>query len=522
MSSARAAYKVLCESRPLVVLDVETTPADDGDHIISIAAATWRHGRQRSVWSKLIDPGVPITNSQFHGLTDTDVAGHATFAEAVVELDQVLAEPDTILVCHNAAFDVGRLHLEYRRLGTGARLPDVPVIDTMKLPAALDYAMPGRGRSLASMCAHFGITNRQPHEAASDVAATGAVLHELLRIAATAGSVDLGQLHAETGGLSTKEIAAAPAEAGAVGSTPTVELPAEHIATHTALLNARASAAELDAWSANAHECARLRCPLLVAKAQTATHHARELHPRLTQVLVTHAADFEPGQGATIVAALNILAREGLRAGKTTRSYKTWWEKHRHRIQGLVRCHPDTGQCASCRDGDPCPIDTAHQPIVAGMCCDANDFVTPERRKDIADKGPSGFIVTWTKLGLPEMAGYAAWLAADTWLAERSPARADAVIDHAVSCGALDPRIIRLYAQRLTLQGRHAEVDTLVRTELAGAAGNTDPGWHELAAWYHRNQALRKARPSRPAPSPGRSTRVARPATRTRAPRFSL
>ena len=193
MSATSTAFTLLCESHTFVVIDAETCPSDDGNRVVSIAAATIRRGRQRGMWSTLVNPGVPITNSRYHGLTDDDVATARPFAAVAVELDAILADPDVVVVAHNAAFDVGVLHLEHARLATVLR--DVPVLDTMALPKLVGHGV-GRSRSLAALLASFDLTNARPHDAASDAAATGQALLALLRIAAANGWADLATWHA--------------------------------------------------------------------------------------------------------------------------------------------------------------------------------------------------------------------------------------------------------------------------------------------------------------------------------------
>ena len=511
MTATSTAFRHLVGSGTLVVLDVETCPAEDGDHIVQIGVVTWKQGRQRSVWTSEVDPGVPITNSQVHRLTDADVAGAPTFDAVADRLEQLLTGTDTTLVCHHAKFDVGTLHLEYSRLAGHRQLPDLAVLDTMELPRTLGYEMPGRSRRLTAMCAHFNVVNQHPHQALSDATATAEVLHALLYVAAHSGHLDLPQLAAAVG-TTTRKIP--PRAAAPTKDRPAdAEIPAAHLATHTALLRSKATTKQLDTWAADALACAELRCPLLLDKAITARRHAGELHPRLTAALRAKCGAFEPGQGATLVGALNALARAGVKAGKNTRPYKTWWEQNRRTLASVTRC-TTTDRCPACRDGDPCPLDVAHHPLVEAMVCDDDGYITAERRKDISGSSPTAFVLKWPELGLHDLAGYAAWLAADAWLAERNPGRADRVIGQAMTAEAFDPRILRLYAERLAAQGRHSEVDDLVSTHLPRRT--SDPGWAELVAWHRRYQTERAARPRARPFRPGNVPRLARPRSRVR------
>src|SRR5690606_24842090 len=128
MSARTVAYRLLVESGVLHVVDVETCPSDHGDRVVSIAIDTWRNGRHRATWSTLVNPGVPITNTHIHRLTDADVANARPFAAIRDEFESYLRDNDAYLVAHHAAFDVGVLHHEYALVADGRQLPDVPVL----------------------------------------------------------------------------------------------------------------------------------------------------------------------------------------------------------------------------------------------------------------------------------------------------------------------------------------------------------------------------------------------------------
>ena len=513
MSSTRTAYGMLVESRTFIVLDVETCPdPTDGGHIISIAALTFKSGRQRGTWATLIDPQVPITNSQDHGLTDADVIGKPTFDEVVGQLDDLLAGDDVMLVCHHAAFDVGHLHLEHARVG--GHLRDLPVLDTMDLPKALGYKI-GRSRKLAAFCDHFGIVNRNPHDAAADAAATGEVLLAFLRVAANEGFVDAGDVWLATKARMTAAIS--PYAAGAAKRRrDRSELPADHLTTHTSLLPATPTDAELDDWAFHAVECARLRCQLLEPKARTAVDHAAGLHPRLTAALAAEAAGFLPGQGATLVGALNTLVSD-VAVGRPA-NLAAWWKQHGATVRHLARCS-ELGSCAACREGDPCPLDVAHHAIARAYLQGPDDRISQQTRRNFRPSNSSGRLTSWTAQGLHDLAGYGAWLVIDSYLAEGNDPMATGLLDAAVQAGASDPRLSRLLAQRHAAQARTEDVERLVAAALTNR--NTDPGYEELQLWSDRWQAQRDRRPA-PRNREGADHRFVRPDGRVRPRRFAV
>jgi DNA polymerase III subunit epsilon len=133
-----AALDALWAQLRLVVIDIETTAAEDGLHVIEIAAVICRGGkRTSSTWTAQVNPGVPIDAGSHatHGISDDDLTDEPPFADIVSELTRRLRGVDgetVVLVAHNAGYDVSVLRREFTRLGLG--FPDVAVLDTMPTP----------------------------------------------------------------------------------------------------------------------------------------------------------------------------------------------------------------------------------------------------------------------------------------------------------------------------------------------------------------------------------------------------
>ncbi len=144
----------------------------------------------------------------------------------------------------------------------------------------------------------------------------------------------------------------------------------------------------------------------------------------------------------------------------------------------------------------------------------------PKTRRVQVTSNAAPLLITWARSGLTELAGYVAWLVADSYEAEGNESRAAKVIDIAVQCGASDPRVTMSHARRLAAQRRDTEVRAVVKAALARRT--TDPGFDELEGWMARYRARKSCRPRGPAPKPGTSVRVARPEGRVRAGRFSI
>jgi DNA polymerase III epsilon subunit family exonuclease len=503
------AYQQLVESHTFVVLDTETCDADDGRHAIQIATTTIKRGRVAGRWSALVNPGVPITNTKYHHLNDDLVADAPAFAEVVADLEAQLAGDDVDFVAHNASHDVSTLRREYERLG--GDIVELPVIDTMYLPAVVGHQ--AEDRRLPTLLASFGLENAKHHDAAADADATAQLLLALLKVAASNGFSDLDRLRLDGGVRTTLSWAKASATRGGRPGRQAPLIDA-HAATHALTLGPSPTSAELEAWVEVALECARLRCDMLLERAEDAMGCAAELHARLTKRLKSFATSAEPGQGATLVSALSALAPAALEI----RGVRPWWTKNRPLIMQMPRCTFDEA-CPDCDVGLPCPLDIAHQPLAAITCDLADGKVPTSRRAHMFTAGSPPLIISYCQARLYDLAGYVAWLVADSFEAENNGARALKVIDTALQHGATDPRLTMAQGRRMAAHRQDKRLRQIVEDALAHR--NTDPGWDDLADWYTLYRGQQARRVHTPGPKPGVSTRVARPAGRVRPQRFS-
>jgi DNA polymerase III epsilon subunit-like protein len=454
---------------------------------------------------------VPITNNKYHHLSDADVADAPPFSGIVADLEAQLAGDDVVLVAHNASYDVGALRREYDRLGTGQDLIELPVLDTMTLPAAVGH--PVEDRKLPTLLASFGLENAKHHDAAADADATAQLLLALLKVAASSGFTDLERLRVEAGTRTTLSWAKSAAKRHARPARQAPRLDA-HAASHAMTLGPSPTGAELEAWVDVALECARRRCDMLLERAEDALGCAPSLHGLLTKHLKSFAASAAPGQGATLVSALSALAPAALEV----RGVRPWWTKNRPLIMTMPRCTFDE-LCPDCGVGLPCPLDIAHQPLAA-ITCDLTDGKVPtSKRANMFAAGSPPVIVGYCQAHLYDLAGYLAWLVADSYYSENNESRSLKVIDTALQHGATDPRLTLAQARRLAAQRQDARLRQAVESALVNR--NTDPAWADLADWYSLYQGQKARRVHVPGSKPGVSTRVARPAGRVRPQRFS-
>ena len=151
-----------------VVLDTETTGLDPlaGNRVVEIGCIELVNlvatGRSLQLY---LNPEMPMPAGaqEVHGLSDEFLADKPLFAAVADELLEYLRGAEIII--HNAAFDIGFLNHELRRIGRPKLTNDY--VDTVSMARR---KFPGQRASLDSLCDRFGIDNtkRTKHGALLD------------------------------------------------------------------------------------------------------------------------------------------------------------------------------------------------------------------------------------------------------------------------------------------------------------------------------------------------------------------
>jgi DNA polymerase-3 subunit epsilon len=185
------------DDRPLAelsytVFDTETTGLNPsgGDEIIQIGAARIVNNKllRQESFEQLVDPGrlIPAASIPIHGITQDMVKGKPRIGEVLPAFH--LFAQDTVLVAHNAAFDLRFLQLQEASTGLAFHHP---VLDTLLLSAVVHPNQ--ESHRLEAIAERFNITVLGRHTALGDAIVTAEVLLRLIPLLQEMGITTMRQ-----------------------------------------------------------------------------------------------------------------------------------------------------------------------------------------------------------------------------------------------------------------------------------------------------------------------------------------
>ena len=193
---------VVLRDKPLreltyVVFDCETTGLEPKkDEVVQVGAIRVVNGRpiNTELFDTLVNPGmpIPVTSTKVHGIDNSMVAQAPAFGDVCANFQKYAK--DSVLVAHNAAFDMAFLHKQAKNAEDAF---DHPVLDTVLLSAVVFGG--SATHTLDAICDRFGVTipEEQRHTAMGDAVATAEVFVKMVSVLEGRGIVTFGALQDE-------------------------------------------------------------------------------------------------------------------------------------------------------------------------------------------------------------------------------------------------------------------------------------------------------------------------------------
>ncbi|MDE7161720.1 MAG: PolC-type DNA polymerase III, partial [Anaeroplasmataceae bacterium] len=161
-----------------VVFDIETTGLSQTyDEIIEIAAHKVFQGGIIDTFEVFVNPGCPIPEKivGITHITDDMVKDALSIQEILPKFMEFCK--DSILVAHNATFDVGMIYRDVKKYHMGYEM--LPVIDTLNLFRA-GYGTEVKTFNLKSLSKYFKVKQEQHHRATDDTRVTALCFVQML------------------------------------------------------------------------------------------------------------------------------------------------------------------------------------------------------------------------------------------------------------------------------------------------------------------------------------------------------
>lgn len=534
------------------VFDVETCVGHDGfRRIVSLGITEVRNGvvtagvDESPHW--FFNPGIRIDDRSYgiHGISNADVDDEPFFADVASEVLEALTQPPAedptirvVWVAHYASFDVSALAWACEQ--AGVEMPDVPVLDTARIPRLLAEDVPAfetiNSRHLPNLADHYGVGDgHKHHDAASDAHATALVFREMVREVVGVG---LGLESVLATATSSRDYTAKGNVSRHAPVHPTQS--DEHVGAHPDQLPDTLTTATRNAWARQF-----LACSLVACEHVRILSDEFERHPTLLKdVFRISKTTLPPGSIAcnTMLGAVSDPAI--ISTLSTQRTLITEWLKWRAKMKpqacpqpqlGIVEEHddqdresPESGepaatQCPDCREGEPCPADVLHQSlarVLVGLVNSRNDRVPNQRITNYAKADP---LRNLTSRGAGDVAGFVAWLCVDQAQKTGQLRQASTIMAraHQNHLDQIEPRLALLAAARLIATDKRGEARDLCEAVLAQIS--TDLAYAELLDFYQQHLLPpREDVPRVLKTKPRYGPTVRRPADRRYTPRFKV
>ncbi len=172
-------------------VDFETTGLYAAmDRIVEFGAVKFVGTRVVDTFDRLANPGMPMSAdaASICGISDTDLVDAPPVADLVPEFIRFLG--DSVLIAHNAPFDLGFLRTAVLSMG----MPEIanPVVDTQALAIK---AFPRRkSYSLRNLARELALPVNRAHRALDDATMCMRLFHRCVEELSFMGEMELGEV----------------------------------------------------------------------------------------------------------------------------------------------------------------------------------------------------------------------------------------------------------------------------------------------------------------------------------------
>jgi len=191
--------KLNIEEAVFTFVDVETTGLSPrAARVCEVAAVSFRGTERVATLAELVNPGFPIPAevSRIHGITDAMVKDSPSFAGVAPQLLAMLE--NSVIVAHNAEFDLGFLKAECERVGL--RFPKLHVLDTLAI-ARKNWKF--QSNRLGKIAEELHISSEGWHRALSDVEMTRKIFEHFIAAYKSAGARTVADILEKSGGYTS-------------------------------------------------------------------------------------------------------------------------------------------------------------------------------------------------------------------------------------------------------------------------------------------------------------------------------
>ncbi len=174
-----------------VVFDIETTGfSNKNDKITEIGAVKIINNQIVDRFSQLVNPNMKIPDKiiELTGITDELVADKPTIEEVLPKFIDFVGT--SVLVAHNASFDMGFIRENCKRLGLGI---DNTYLDTLQLSRELLPSL--KSHKLNVLSKHLNISLENHHRAVDDSEATAKIFMKLIEMLKEKGVTKIEEIN---------------------------------------------------------------------------------------------------------------------------------------------------------------------------------------------------------------------------------------------------------------------------------------------------------------------------------------